>query len=162
MRLVLILVLVAAGAALVAVALAWAGSRSGETAVKPLPGLPRYTAGYTRWKKLNKRPIPPRAADAHLGRKNVYVRRLPRRGQRRFPGGTIVVKEIVRPNARFAGVVAVMRKRVGFNRRHNDWEMIEYSRGSAGARFTVLAQGQICYSCHMAARNRDYVFTYKR
>jgi hypothetical protein len=148
--------------ALVAATLALAGRQSSDAAAKPLPGLPRYTAGYARWTKLNKRPIPPRAADAHLGRKNVYASRLPRRGERRFPAGTVVVKEIVRPNAKFVGVVAVMRKLRGFNREHHDWQMIEYTRSSTNGRFTVLARGQICYSCHMAARNRDYAFTYKR
>ncbi len=147
--------------ALIAAALEGAGARSLGTTATPLAGLPRYTAGYTRWTKLNRRPIPPRAADAHLGRKNVYASRLPRRGQRRFPAGTIVVKEIYRPNARFVGVVAVMRKIRGFNRRHSDWEMIEYSRTSRASRFTVLARDQVCYSCHMSARNRDYVFTYR-
>jgi hypothetical protein len=158
----LVLALAVGCAAVAAAALELADGRWSAASAKPLPGLPRYTAGYTRWTKLNRRPIPPRAADAHLGRKNVYATRLPRRGARRFPAGTVVVKEIYRPNARFVGVVAVMRKLRGVNRPHNGWEMIEYSRSSRTGRFSVLAQGQICTSCHMRARDRDYVFTYRR
>jgi hypothetical protein len=26
-------------------------------------------------------------------------------------------------------------------------------------RYTVLAQGQLCVSCHMQVKSRDYVFT---
>ena len=50
----------------------------------PLPGLPGYTAGYTSWTKLNSKPIPRRAVDAHSSIKNVYVSKLPRAG--RYPG----------------------------------------------------------------------------
>ena len=42
----------------------------------PLPGLPSYTTGYTSWTKLNSKPIPRRAVDAHSSIKNVYVSKL--------------------------------------------------------------------------------------
>ena len=57
----------------------------------PLPGLPSYTAGYASWTKLNAKPLPRRAVDAHSSIKNVYVSKLPRAG--RYPVGTVVVKE---------------------------------------------------------------------
>jgi Cytochrome P460 len=126
---------------------------------KPLPGLPAYTAGYREWTKLNARPIPPRAGgDAHRGTKNVYASKLPPRGSSRYPAGTVIVKEIVRPGARFVGVVAAMRKQAGV-RTNNGWRMIEWQRPTRTGRFTVLAQGQLCFSCHVQVRSRDYVFT---
>lgn len=129
---------------------------------KPLPGLPTHTAGYTQWTRLNAKPIPPRTTgDAHLGTKNVYASKLPPRGSTRYPVGTVIVKDIRRPGARFVGVVAVMRKLAGV-RTNNGWQMIEYSRPSAGTRFTVLAQGQLCFSCHVQVKARDYVFTRRR
>ena len=72
---------------------------------------------------------------------------------RRFPNGTVVVKTIVRPGTRFVGQFAVMRKVNG------RWRYVEYERSSPTARFTVLAQGQLCQSCHQQARANDYVFT---
>jgi hypothetical protein len=129
---------------------------------KPLPGLPAYTAGYTQWTKLNATPIPPRrSGDAHLGTKNVYASKLPPRGSTRYPVGTVIVKDIRRPGAKFVGVVAAMRKLAGV-RANNGWQMIEWSRPTAGSRFTVLAQGQLCFSCHMQVKSRDYVFTRRR
>jgi hypothetical protein len=129
---------------------------------KPLPGLPSYTAGYTQWTKLNATPIPPRrSGDAHLGTKNVYASKLPPRGSTRYPVGTVIVKDIRRPGAKFVGVIAAMRKLAGV-RANNGWQMIEWSRPTAGSRFTVLAQGQLCFSCHMQVKSRDYVFTRRR
>ena len=129
---------------------------------KPLPSLPAYTAGYTQWTKLNATPIPPRrSGDAHLGTKNVYASKLPPRGSTRYPVGTVIVKDIRRQGARFVGVVAAMRKLAGVKANHG-WQMIEWSRPTAGSRFTVLAQGQLCFSCHMQVKSRDYVFTRRR
>jgi hypothetical protein len=56
-----------------------------------LPGLPQFAQGYTRWTKLNAKPIPPRANDPHRSTKNVYVSKLPNKG--RYPVGTVIVKE---------------------------------------------------------------------
>ena len=129
---------------------------------KPLPGLPTYTAGYTQWTKLNAMPIlPRRSGDAHLGTKNVYASKLPPRGSTRYPLGTVIVKDIRRPGAKFVGVVAAMRKLAGV-KANNGWQMIEWSRPTTGSRFTVLAQGQLCFSCHVQVKSRDYVFTRRR
>jgi Cytochrome P460 len=125
---------------------------------KPLPGLPGYTAGFLSWPKLNRKPIPPRDADAHLGTKNVFVSR-PARADRRFPNGTLVVKEAVRPGKDFVGLVAVMRKVRGFDPDHRDWMFVEYTRESASAPFTETASGRVCWSCHMGAADSDYVWT---
>ncbi len=128
-----------------------------RSAARPLPGLPAYTAGFERWQKLNRRPIPPRRNDAHRGTKNVYVSRA--RVGARYPYGTVVVKTIRRPGESFVSVIAVMRKVRGANRRHNDWVMIEYDRSSTRDRFSAFASGAICTGCHMQVRGRDYVFT---
>jgi hypothetical protein len=122
----------------------------------PLPALPSYTAGYAEWTKLNSRPIPPRANDPHRSTKNVYVSRLPRNG--RYPVGTVVVKE--GRNGGFVSLIAVMRKTKA--RAHNGWTMIEWTRPTRTARFSELARGQVCTSCHFQARRTDYVFTKRR
>jgi hypothetical protein len=123
-----------------------------------LPGIPSYVRGYKRWQKLNRKPIRGGSA-AHGGTKNVYVSKRLRAGQKRYPAGTIIVKEAVNPGERFVHLIAVSRKIKGFNPRHNNWQMIEWTRSSASARFTEVARGQICYSCHVGARSRDYVWT---
>jgi Cytochrome P460 len=123
-----------------------------------LPGVPSYVRGYKRWQKLNRRPIRGGSA-AHGGTKNVYVSKPLRAGQKRYPVGTIIVKEAVNPGERFVHLIAVSRKVKGFNPRHNNWQMIEWTRSSASARFSEVARGQICYSCHVGARSRDYVWT---
>lgn len=151
MRRVLALAVLAA-ATVVGVTLAQA-----RTEAKPLPGLPPWTAGYTGWTKLNRTPIPPRASDPHSGTKNVYASRLARKGV--YPVGTVIVKDIRRPGSRNVDVVAAMRKRSsGANR---GWQMIEWTRSSPSSRFTILAQGAICYGCHIGAKP-DYVFTKRR
>jgi hypothetical protein len=131
-------------------------AQGGSAKPRPLPGLPAYTAGYASWFKINRAPIPPRrSGDAHPGTKNVFAsRRI--RGDR-YPVGTVIVKEVRRGGV--VTVVAVMRKIRGFSPGNNDWQMIEYVRSSARARFGVLAQGRICYACHSGARRNDFVFT---
>jgi hypothetical protein len=65
----------------------------------------------------------------------------------------VIVKTIVEPGTRFVGQFAVMRKVSG------RWRFVEYHRSSPRARYTVLAQGQLCVDCHVMARRTDYVFT---
>jgi cytochrome P460 len=157
--------IVVIAAALAAVLVSAAATAPSRSEVRPLPGLPAYTAGFERWLKLNRTPIPARPNDAHLGTKNVFVNRTRARlapgGRQRFPYpyGSIIVKSIRRPGQRFVGVVAVMRKVRGKNPAHNDWVMIEYLRSSPGARFGELASGAVCTGCHVQVRRRDYVFT---
>jgi hypothetical protein len=129
----------------------------GDAAPRPLPGLPAYTAGYKSWFKINRRPIPPRTSDAHAGTKNVYASKRIRGS--RYPVGTVIVKEIVRRGARFVGVVAVMRKTRPSTAPNNGWQMVEYERARPTRRFAILAQGSLCFACHVQARANDYVFT---
>ena len=125
----------------------------------PLPGLPSYTAGYTSWTKLNSKPIPRRAVDAHSSIKNVYASKLPRAG--RYPVGAVIVKEGRQRAGAPVTLIAVMRK-LSATGPHNGWQMIEWTRPSRSARFTELARGQVCTSCHFQARKTDYVFTKRR
>jgi hypothetical protein len=126
---------------------------------RALPGLPAYTAGYRSWPKLNRKPIPPRpSGDAHLGTKNVYASK--RRANGRFPDGTILVKEAVRPDKDFLGLIAVMRKRRGSDHAHNDWQFVELTRDAKGEPFTVTARDAVCWSCHVGAEKTDYVWIY--
>lgn len=124
---------------------------------EPLPGLPAELAGYQDWTKLNAAPIPPRDPDPHRGTKDVFVSTTPRGGV--YPPGAIVVKEARRPGASFIGLVAMMRKEAGANPEHNDWVMVEWVRDAPNAEFREIASGAVCTSCHVQARDRDYVFT---
>ena len=131
---------------------------SAPSARAPFPGVPAYIAGYKRWPKHNRRPIPPRTSDPHDSQKNIYVSKPLRRDQKRYAVGTIIVKEGREPGTKFVKLVAVMRKIRGFSRQHNDWQFIEWSRQSRDSRFTEVARGTVCYSCHVGARSRDYVW----
>jgi Cytochrome P460 len=116
-------------------------------------GLPAYTDGYANWPRLNKKPFTTTGplSSAHSGVKNVYASK--RKVGTRFPNGTVIVKTIVKPGTKYVGQFAVMRKVAG------RWRFIEYERSSPTARYTLLAQGQLCTSCHVMARANDYVFT---
>jgi hypothetical protein len=113
-------------------------------------GLPSYTNGYLGWQTINRKPITGGSA-AHSGTKNVYASK--RKAGQRYPNGAVIVKTIARPGDRKArpSQVAVMRKVNG------RWRFVEYEL--SGSRYTVLAQGQLCVSCHVQARSSDYVFT---
>ncbi len=138
----------AAAAVAVAIAIACALSVA-ATATSTRAGLPAYTDGYAKWRKLNRKPLT--APGAHNGVKNVYASK-PRGQSRRFPSGTVIVKSIAEPGARgLATQVAVMRKVGG------TWKWVEYER--TGNRYGVLARGSLCSSCHMQARANDWVFT---
>jgi hypothetical protein len=153
MRFLVVGVVAAVAAGLVSAA---SSAPSGSEA-RPLPGLPAYTAGFDRWLKLNRLPIPSRPTDAHQGTKNVYVNQ--RRVRNPYPYGTVVVKTIKRAGESYVSVIAVMRKVRGANRRHNDWVMVEYGRSGSRGRYAALASGLVCTSCHIQVRRRDYVFT---
>jgi Cytochrome P460 len=126
-----------------------------EAAPERLPGLPRFTAGYSEWAKLAT-DIPPRDADPHLGTKDVFASRERKGGL--FPPGTVIVKQARRPGKDFIGLVATMRKVEGADPAHNDWVFVEYARESPGERFTELASGEVCWTCHMGAEQADYVW----
>jgi len=131
------------------VLLAGAGLTVAATATATKNGLPAYTDGYTRWPKLNRRPIT--TPGAHNGIKSVYTSK-PRAANRRFPNGTVIVKSIAEPGAKgLAAQVAVMRKVQG------RWQWVEYTLD--GGRYNVLALGSLCTQCHMQARANDWVFT---
>jgi hypothetical protein len=115
-------------------------------------GLPSYTEGYRDWPRINEKPFtrcgPP---CAHSGVKNVYASK--RKVGARYPNGTVIVKTVAQSGDRPSrpNQVAVMRKANG------RWQYVEYVL--SGSRYTVLAQGQLCQSCHARARTNDYVFT---
>jgi Cytochrome P460 len=115
-------------------------------------GLPSYTNGYAKWPRLNKKPFTSTGplSSAHSGVKNVYASK--RKVGKRYPNGTVVVKTI-QPRGRKGKPfqVAVMRKVKG------RWRYVEYQL--SGSRYSVLAKGALCQSCHVQARSNDYVFT---
>lgn len=142
-KLLALVAVIATGASLVVVA-------SAQTTKS---GLPAYTNGYQKWPKLNRKPFTSTGplSSAHAGVKNVYASK--RKRGRAFPNGTVIVKTIVKPGTRFVGQFAVMRKVKG------RWRYVEWERSSPRARYRLLAQGQLCQSCHAQARSNDYVFT---
>jgi hypothetical protein len=115
-------------------------------------GLPAYTNGYQKWPRINKRPFTSTGplSSAHSGVKNVYASK--RKVGSKYPNGTVIVKTI-QPAGRKGKPyqVAVMRKTAG------KWRYVEYQR--SGSRYSVLAQGQLCQSCHVRAKSNDFVFT---
>jgi hypothetical protein len=125
---------------------------------KAPPGVPGFVAGYRDWTKLNDAPIAPRDSDPHYGTKDVFASK-ERLANGRFPVGTVVVKEATRPGADFIGLIAIMRKQRGADPEHNDWVFVEYTREAADATFGEQAAGAVCWSCHVGARDLDYVFT---
>jgi hypothetical protein len=143
---------------LAAVALAIVASLAQAHATRPSQtGLPAYTDGYRSWTKINRKPIAPRANDPHHSVKNVYASKA-KRGAR-YPYGTVIVKEGLQPGKKWVRLMAVMRKVRGASPRNNDWQMREWTRGSPSGRFSEIASGAVCYSCHVGAKKNDYVFT---
>ncbi len=161
----LLVAVAAALAAVITVATALADSqRADSTTAERFRGLPRYVNGFQKWPRLESfRPLPQRGGDAHPGRKVVYVNRrlsvLAPHGKQRFPYpyGTIVVKTA--KTAGYIHLVAIGRKRKGFDRKHGDWQFVEYVRDRAGGRFIEGAEGDVCYSCHVGAKKTDWIFT---
>ncbi len=116
-------------------------------------GLPSYTDGWQKWPRINKKPFRDAGplSSAHTGVKNVYASK--RKVGARYPNGTVIVKTIVKPGTKYVGQFATMRKVEG------RWRFIEYERSSASERYSLLAQGSLCASCHVMAKSNDYVFT---
>ena len=85
--------------------------------------------------------------------KNVYASK--RKVGSRYPNGTVIVKTIVKPGTKYIGQFATMRKVDG------RWRYIEYERSSPSERYSLLAQGSLCQSCHVMAKSNDFVFTRK-
>ena len=141
-RIVLVVTVLATASALAVVALASTSAA----------GLPAYTNGYQKWPKINTKTFtkcgPP---CAHSGRKNVYANK--KKVGAKYPNGTVIVKTIAQSGdgPTMPNQVAIMRKVSG------KWRFIEYEL--SGSRYTILAQGQLCQSCHMRARANDFVFT---
>ena len=138
--------------ALVAVVAAASAVAVVALAATSAAGLPPYTNGYAKWPRINEKPFTSKGplSSAHVGVKNVYASK--RKVAKKYPNGTVIVKTIQRAGRKgLPGQVAVMRKADG------RWSYVEYEL--SGSRYTILAQGQLCQNCHMAARANDFVFT---
>ena len=146
------------------------GEDPGQMQEKPppqpvaLPGLPEDLAGFDQWLKLNKNPIPSTGGgDPHNGTKNIYINQklevIAPNGKQKFPypDGSIIVKEAVSPGKDFIGLIATMRKIKGIDPAHNDWQFVEFTRNAKDKAFREIARGGVCWGCHSAAANTDYV-----
>jgi hypothetical protein len=116
-------------------------------------GLPPYTDGWQSWPRINEKPFRSTGplSDAHTGVKNVYASK--RKVGSKYSNGTVIVKTIVKPGTKYIGQFATMRKVNG------RWRFVEYERSSAKGRYSLLAQGSLCQSCHVMAKSNDFVFT---
>ena len=116
-------------------------------------GLPAYTNGWQTWPRINEKPFTSKGplSSAHTGVKNVHASK--RKVGSKYPNGTVIVKTIVKRGTKYVGQFATMRKVNG------RWQFVEYERSSATARYSLLAQGSLCQSCHVMAKSNDYVFT---
>jgi hypothetical protein len=116
-------------------------------------GLPSYADGWQKWPRINQKPFRSKGplSDAHSGLKNVYASK--RKVGSKYPSGTVIVKTIVKPGTTYVGQFATMRKVGG------RWRFVEYERSSATSRYSLLAQGSLCQSCHVMAKSNDFVFT---
>jgi hypothetical protein len=116
-------------------------------------GLPAYTNGWQKWPRINEKPFTSKGplSSAHTGVKNVYASK--RKVGSKYPNGTVIVKTIVKRGTKYVGQFATMRKVNG------RWQFVEYERSSATARYSLLAQGSLCQSCHVMAKSNDFVFT---
>ena len=111
-------------------------------------GLPSYTNGYAKWKRLNKKPVT--TPGAHNGVKHVFASKA--KVGKAFPNGTVIVKSIAEPGTKgLPQQVAVMRKVSG------RWQWVEYQID--GSTYGVLAKGALCVNCHRQAKANDWVFT---
>jgi hypothetical protein len=139
----------------VMVAVAALAAAGGAGARPDANGLPAYIQGYATWPKLNAKPIRG-GSPAHQGVKNVYASK--RKGLRRYPVGTIVVKTATPPGKRWLSLVATMRRVKGTA--NGGWRWEEFTRASSTSRFTKVGFPESgCAACHMQAKTNDYVFT---
>lgn len=162
-----------AGAVIAAVAVAGCGGAADDDAdtsapvtggVAPLPGLPRQTAGFEEWPRVNARPIAASPDTPHGDRKIVRLNRDLARVARDgrlvapLPPGTVVLKTGGRGSDPLA-FVSVMEKVPEYDPQHGDWRFTEYARTAADAPYELLAEASACWDCHGAARERDWIFT---
>ena len=131
---------------------------SGFAFAAGLPGIPGAFLPYKHWHRVNAKPIRPTPTTAHgADVKNVYASKPATGG--RYPYGTIVVKEGL--TRKFVSLIATMRKVKGADAKHGDWVFVEYARSSATSRFSKIADGAVCWSCHQLAKKTDWIFTRK-
>ncbi len=130
-------------------------------------GIPEETRDYYSWLKINATPIPPAANAPHTpsnGNKNIFVNQareiLVKSGQQVFPypDKSIIVKEALNKEKNYVELIAIMKKIAGKDPQHNDWEFTEYTRNSPNDAFRLSAKDGICWSCHVGAKETDYVF----
>ena len=76
----------------------------------------------------------------------------------KYPVGTIFFKEVKDDAGAIIGLTAMAKRGGDFDPDHNDWEwfMLDPATGDIADR--GLFDG-MCFSCHMAAEDTDYVFS---
>lgn len=145
-------------------ALALAGGNQSELPVKKVGELYQYISrgnpytGWQLWPGTHKMFPGRRPHGAFL---TVYVNDIAlkslKAGEKKFPQGSIIVKENYTA-ARKLDFITAMYRVDGYNPMGGDWYWLKYSPKGG-----VEAQGKItsCIGCHSAMITRDWVFTKK-
>lgn len=93
---------------------------------------------------------------------NIYVSegaaRLMDSSRRRFPEGSIILKEKLSSDGNVAAVGGMMKRALGFDRSHNDWEYFYAEKDRKMSKGLL----QDCIACHAKVASTDYVYTLKK
>ena len=129
-------------------------------------------AGFRTWQNVPGKSANPPASVHTTGARTVYVRPFPTHGEKAFPVGTIIVKEVEAGDIPTRKVFAMVKRGDGFNADGaKDWEFFELTnvddmhaqilwRGvSPPLGEGYLAGNGGCNGCHAASPANDFVQT---
>ncbi len=126
-------------------------------------GIASDLAGYFGWDRANVQKS--FIESAHPAAKDVYFNDLAsdavRGGDRPFPDGSVIVKEVTSPDTLQVEVLTTMRKVDGFGPDQGDWQYGRWDRTEAGGfdgGWMPLDGAQGCVACHVSASDDDFVF----
>ena len=126
-------------------------------------GIADDLAGYFQWDRTNVQKS--FIESAHPAAKDVYFNDpasdAVRSGDRPFPDGSVIVKEVTSPESLQVQVLTTMRKVDGFAADQGDWQYGRWDRTEAGdfdGGWMPVDGAQGCVACHAEASANDFVF----
>jgi hypothetical protein len=78
--------------------------------------------------------------------------------RRRFPEGSMILKEKLSPDGNVAAVGGMIKRAPGFDRSHHDWEYF-YAQKDRKMSKGLLRD---CIACHAKVESTDYVYTLEK